>query len=67
MKCSPDIVCFTETRLSPDIEEFYNIPNYSLVCNSCNGNGGGVICIYTGNLHALYVCNELVMSNRIEL
>ena len=27
MKCSQNIVCFTETGLSPDIEEFYNIPN----------------------------------------
>ena len=59
LKCSPDILSFTETRLSPDIEEFYNIPNYSLVCNSRNRNEGG-ICNYTGNSHAFYVCNELV-------
>ena len=58
----PDFICLTVTKLDVDIEECYNIPNYSLVCNSPNRNGCGV-CIYAHDGQAHYVCSQLNMMN----
>ena len=39
----PTIFSFCETKLSPEIEVLYSIPNYKLIFNSRNTRGGGLL------------------------
>lgn len=53
-----DVLAFAETRLSPDIESLYNIPQYQLFANSRNTYGGGV---------ALYISRKFPCFSIVEL
>ena len=40
-----DFLAFAETRLNPNIEQLYRMPQYNLIRNSRNTSGGDV-CLY---------------------
>ena len=53
-----DIMGFTETKLSNDIQNLHSIPNFSHYCNNRSRNSGGV---------ALYIKNKYTSYARPEL
>ena len=60
VKLGVDVLAFTETRLSQNIEPMYKIPNYNMFTNSRSTAGGGVA-IYVSNEFTCNVVEELTI------
>ena len=63
----PDILAICETRLSDEIADVYNIPEYDLHVTCRNRNGGGVLLFMKRSLESCLLKEFSYLQNDIEI